>query len=274
MIRLHRAILFSMLLPGGAAFSQVSLVTPNHFSGATPINLETVTRVEVSHNTPSTIRQELQDTNTIGLIAASTRLSAKDLASIALAPDEATHELWFYSLGGNTNAYDAFGSKLEYYVQGRLSGHTKGFLLAGLTNVTRSAEATDPDLRALLSQRPDLQAVQPRRWDSGSTTNASAALFRTAEYYYVDGEVAWTYQVAFSERGNMLAVAEWRADAKEYDPQYRKAIQQADKAALEEVKQKGSLALSRAKKEKLRAKGVSYRTFEELNPGVTVDYLK
>jgi hypothetical protein len=268
------AILTGVVLLGGSGFAQVSLVTPKHFSSATPISLETVSRVEVSHNSPAAIRQELQDTNTLGLIAASTHLSAKDLATLAVAPDPANLDLWFYSLEGGTNAWDAFGSKLEHYVHGRLGGHTRAFLLSDLTNATRSAEISDPDLRALLSQRPELPAVRLRRWDLGANTNQSGELFRTAEYYYVDGEVAWTYQVGFSEGGKVLGVSEWRVDAKEYDPEYRKVIQEVDQAVLAEVKQEATQALSQSKREKLRAKGLSYRTFEELNPGVIADWFK
>jgi hypothetical protein len=40
------------------------------------------------------------------------------------------------------------------------------------------------------------------------------------------------------------------------------------------MKQTGRHALSQNKKEKLRARGVSYHTFEELNPGVIVDEFK
>ncbi len=274
MNRPHRAILVFILLIGGVGLAQVSLVTPTHFNGSHPISLETVSRVEASHNTPAAIRQELQDTNTIGLIAASTHLSAKDLATLAVAPQPGAPDLSFYDLGGSSNAWHAFGAKLEYYVHGRLDGHTKAFLLSGLTNLTRSAETPEPDLRTLLSQRPELPAGLLKRWDAGSHTNEFKEPFRTVEYYYVDGEVAWSYHMTFSQGGRLFGISDWRVDAREYDPKYQKLMEEVDQAVLAEIKQKRGRAFWEIKKEKLRARGVSYHTFEELNPGVIVDGLK
>jgi hypothetical protein len=270
----RHAILSAALVLTGTGFAQVSSVAPKGQCSASPIELLSVTRVEASHNSPTAIRKELLDTNTIAAIAASSGLAAKELATLAVAPGPADKELWFYQTGTPGKAARLFGEKLRFYVQGRLEGHTQGFLLSSMTNGNQAMQAGDPDLQALLTQRPELPAGRLRRWELGSNTNQFGELFRSAEYYYLDGEIAWTYHIGFSEEGKALGVSEWRVDAKEYDPEYRKVIQEVDQAALAEVKQKGIHAFSEGKKEKLRAKGVSYRTFEELNPGVIVDYFK
>lgn len=270
----HHAVIFLVLVLVCSSSAQVASVVPKGHYSANPINLVTVTRVEVSHNTPAAIRRELLDTNTIVFIAASTGLTSKELAALAVAPGPVEEELWFYQTGASERAAKLFGEKLHFYVWGRLGGHTKGFLLSALTN-SSPVQSAEPDLRALLSRRPELPAGLLKRSDFDSKTNRLGEIYRTTRYYYVDGEVAWCYDLTFSEDGKLLGDAEWRVDASEYDPKFQEAVREVDRVLSREMQRNGTnrpsgpiRSFSEIKKERLRAKGIPYRSFEELNPGI------
>ncbi len=274
MSTIHHAICSVAFVLAYSGFAQVASVAPKGQWSVTPIGLVAVSRVEVSHNSPVVIRQELLNTNTIGLLAASTGLPTEELAKLAVAPGPVEEELWFYNARGSEKAAKLFGEKLQFYVRGRLSGHTTGFLLSTLTN-SRPLQPTDPDLRALLGRRPELPAHLLKRSDFECKTNRLEESYRTERYYYVDREVAWCYDLTFSEDGKLLGHAEWRVDANEYDPKFQSAIREVDRVLRGELQRNGTnrasgpiRSFSEIKKERLRAVGISYRSFEELNPGI------
>src|SRR5262249_37915161 len=111
-------VLSALLMFGGMAVGQVASLPPKHFKSATPIELRSVTRVQLSHNSPDAIRQELLDTNTISVIATGTDLTGQELATMVIAPDPADSEVWLYQVGDSDRAWDLFGSKVKLYAQG------------------------------------------------------------------------------------------------------------------------------------------------------------
>jgi hypothetical protein len=274
------------LLLGCAGFAQVSSVPPTNHWSAVPIGLRR--RVEVSHNQPDVIRRELLDTNTIRVIAESTGLRKDELATIALAPDPVDGQLWLYVTKESdraTKANGVFAKKLQFYVWGRLDGHTRGFLLNALTNRVQLAGDADPDLRALLEQRPDLAGSLLERGESGFYTNQLERVFRRVKYCLRDGEVAWCFdfcltpdRTLFNSHGTAFNISEWRVDAKECDPKFRTIFQEVDAAVSAEMKAEGAFgkpgsarSFWEMKKEKLKARGITWRSPDELNPGVIFD---
>jgi hypothetical protein len=276
-----RVHVLAVLLQAWAGFAQVSSVKPtNHWSGG-PLGLFTSTRVEVSHNAPEAIRRELLDTNTVRVISDSTGLGKDELSTIAIALGPDGDDLWLYQVGTSERArktYSVFSEKLQFYVWGRLGGHTRGFLLNALTNHIQRAATSDPDLHALLEQRPDLAGSPLERCDSGFYTNQLEVVFRRVKYSLRDAEVAWCYDFYLTRGGTAFNISEWKTDAKEFDPKFRTVIEEVEKEASAEMKQKGMFgkfgsahSFWRLKKEKLKAKGIAWRSPEELNPGVTID---
>ena len=273
----YHGIISAALVLACSGSAQVASVAPKgHWSG-TPIELVTVTRVEVSHNTPAAIRQELLDTNTIGLIGASTGLTLNELATLAVASGPVEEELWFYQAKGSQKAGKRFGEKLHSYVQGRLGGHTKGFVLSTLTNGS-PVQTADPELRALLNQRPELPADLLERSGSGLYTNQLEEVFRTAQYCLADGEVAWCYDFRLTRDGAAFAISESKVDAQERDPKLSTVFKSVDAAVSAEMREKGMSGRLGSvhsfwlmKKEKLQAKGIKWRSPAELSPGVIFD---
>jgi hypothetical protein len=216
-------------------------------------------------------------TNTIGLLAASTGLTHKELATLAVAPGPVEQELWFYQTGESQRAAKLFGEKLQFYVWGRLGGHTKGFLLSTLTNGS-SIQTADPDLRALLSQRPELPGRLLERSGSGFYTNEHEKVFRTAKYCFADGEIAWCYDFCLTRDGTAFDICELKVDAQECDPKLSTVFQAVDTTVSAEMREKGISrrfgsvhSFWRMKKEKLKAKGITWRSPPELNPGIIFD---
>ena len=94
----------------------------------------------------------------------------------------------------------------------------------------------------------------------------------------VDGEIAWRYYVKFKADGLLDYVSDSRCDAKEYDPKYQEMIKDVEDVVQGEMKRDGHLGkfgsvhlFWHLKKEKLKARGVEWRSPSELNPNVHYD---
>jgi hypothetical protein len=101
---------------------------------------------------------------------------------------------------------------------------------------------------------------------------------RWASFVLVDGEIAWCYNVRFKSDGSVGYVFDSRTDAKEYDPKLQPLIKQVDAEVTAEMKKNGSYGhlgsvhtFWERKKEKLKAKGVEWRSPGELSPNTIFD---
>src|SRR5262245_52386178 len=114
--------------------AQMSSTAPPSYTVTTPISVAgKFTWLDLSHNRPEEIRQELSDTNTIHLIVRSLGLSSADLATVQIVPDPEHNAIDLYQIGRAEKAYRLLGERLRSYVRAREEGHTKSFLFAALT---------------------------------------------------------------------------------------------------------------------------------------------
>jgi hypothetical protein len=262
--------------------------------------------VELSHNSPQVVRQEILDTNTIHLIAKSSGVSEEDLATMRVAEDPAFKGVWLYQVGGSQRAFKVLSEHLRNYMGGRAGGHTRAFLLAALTNRATPSAISDPGLRAIATNRPSVPVSWLRKEDSGTSTNKAGQLVsrslsmtivdgkavtnetthipsvdevcQWAMYTLVDGEIAWEYLVKFKADGTLDDIREAAFDAKELDPKYQKMIKAVETEVQAEMKRNASSGgfnparnFWHLKKEKLKARGVEWRSPSELNPDTRYD---
>ena len=97
-------------------------------------------------------------------------------------------------------------------------------------------------------------------------------------YTLIDGEVAWQYLVRFKANGSLDYITDSRCDAKEYDPKFAKVIKEVEDEVHAEMKRNGTLGQFGSvhsfwwlKKEKLKARGIDWRSPSELNPNISYD---
>jgi hypothetical protein len=107
---------------------------------------------------------------------------------------------------------------------------------------------------------------------------ASDEVCRWVSYRITDGEISWIYILNFKPNGRLDWIYDDRHDAKEDDPKFRSAIKIAAAEAASEMKAKGTYDKIGAIREfwnleqqKLKAKGIDWRTPAELNPDEVLD---
>ncbi|HWI55735.1 MAG TPA: hypothetical protein VNZ22_00810 [Bacillota bacterium] len=195
--------------------------------------------------------------------------------------------------------------RLQAYVRSREEGHTREFFLAAITNSATPSSKVDRDMKALLAAHPLLPPSWLKKVESGTITNkAGQAARRTTTttlingkevtreqvhvpkvdevcrwvaYQLTDGEIAWRYTVQFKADGSLDYVRESRYDAKDYDPEYQKIIKEVESEVTAQMTKTGndglgsSLTFWLLKKEKLRLKGINWRSPAELNPNTSFD---
>lgn len=248
--------------------------------------------------------QQFIDSEVLHVIAKACHISDEKLDSVRVVEEPGKGELDIYQVEGSGKAYRALCRPLEAYFRGRSEGHTKEFMLAGLTNKVPGSAKLDKDLRALLKARPEIRVTALRKIDSGTytshaghitsqsavitvahgfrQTNKTAAkhdeVCRWASYVLVDGEIAWGYEIQFTKGGRLEHVFEEKRDAKEYDPKYQTRIDAVNDEVKAEMKKNGTFgkpgsvwAFWGLKKAKLEARGIEWRSPGELNPGVVFD---
>jgi hypothetical protein len=254
--------------------------------------------LEFAQNSDDQIRKELCDPEVFRWIARSCGLSSNELATTELVsvPDVTHLDIRHAGLSGETL------NRLRYHIRcystERKEGHTQGFLLAALTNKTDILSLPDPDLRILLWVRPMLPAAflkkaaprdppfipgQPFQpitltripSSTGSQTSQSP---REAVFSAVDGEIEWRYMIRIKADGSVDRVWEERSDARESDPKYRHIFEEVGREVTLEMKRKGTYMHFGSchefwglKKEKLKAKGIDWRSPAELNPNTVYD---
>jgi hypothetical protein len=255
----------------------------------------------VNNATPEAICQELLDPEMIRFAATARRLSDKDLSTVTVGPGLGQGELSLWQIGRSSRAaFDILGGVLGNYAHARNHGHTKQFAMAAMTNAISSP--VDPDLQMLVTNRmlPPSWLV---RTGTGTRTNRASErpsgpgrtisfpngtwhtnvvpvrvwntdeVCRWSSFQLVDGEVAWDYELSVRGDGTLDSVYEWRHDAKDCDPQYRESMAEVDAEIQAELKRSGmdgkpgaTHTAWRLKREKLKARGIAWRSPAELDP--------
>ena len=288
-------------------WGQVSSTVPKHYTTATYLFFDnSLLKLKLSHNPTELIRQEVLDTNTLQTIARFAGITEAELATIQIVPETNRDWLLLYQLGSSDKAFNFLRKHLPNYIHARQDGHTKAFCLAAFSNRVDVATIADPDLRILYTNHDLLALSFVRKNESGTSTNKAGAVAsqttttttengttvtnetvhvpkvdevcRWVSYIVVDGEIAWSYFVEFNADNSLDSVHESKRDAKEYDPEYQNVIKEVVAEVQTEMKQSGSYGkfgsvheFTHLKKEKLKARGIEWRSPSELNPGASFD---
>ena len=283
--------------------AQVSSSAPKHWKSGSPVGLGS-SGFEFSLKLGEILRGEILDTNTVRLIAESVQLSEHERTLFLVAPDCISQDVWVYTLGDEwSEGCGRFAERLNAYVLARMDGHTRACLLAGLTNRMAIAAISDPDLRILSTNYPLLPVWLFHKAETGTTTNRAGKVaslsmtttvvdgklqFRTnsmhipefdevcrwASYTLVDGDIGWRFVLRFAVNGALADVDTSKFDARELDPRFRKVMQEVDAEVTAEMKQEGMLGKLgsvhiywQLKQEKLKARGIDWRSPAKLNQG-------
>lgn len=262
-------------------------------------------RVSLSHNHGDALMKELSNEQLHVLLAESVGFTKKDLDLVAVVPENIVMPcLWLYQLvPEGSDVYKKFGEQLGIYAELRLDGHTSNCLILGLTNQTPQSAIKDPDLRLLVANKRLLPASLFKRVNSGAWTNhvtdvskivspqlrqaiadrkivfsQSQTSGRLVTFEFVDGEVAWSYGIRIQAAGILERVSSTRFDAKETMPNLKSVFQEvelevkSELARRSETNQFGAIhSYWRIKKEKLKLRGIDWRSPQELNPDVGYD---
>jgi len=240
------------------------------------------------------------------MIAKSAAISDAELATVQILPERDGNWIEIYQIGNSSRAFNVLSERLRSYIAARDEGHTKEFLFAAITNKVPPLSIADVDLRILVLNRPFIPPSWSKRCDSGTRTNTagqvagitttttivngrmqtssvtnkptSDEVCRWVSYRITDGEISWLYTLDFKPDGRLDYIHDSRRDAKEDDPKFQNTIKTVEADVESEMKKKGTFGkfgsvheLWHLKKEKLKAKGVDWRSPAELNPNATFD---
>ena len=266
-----------LLLCYCSAFAQVSSTAPTHWKTGSPVGLG-ASGFELDPELRDKVRREILDTNIIHAISESVQLTEDDKKLFVVAPGGANkEEVWLYSLTDKwSGSCNRFGEQLNHYVLARMDGHTRECLLLGITNRLADSNIKDAYLWILATNNPVLPVTWFKKADSGTTTNKAGQVMRNwVSYTLVDGEIGWRYTLSFMTNGSLDGIQTFKFDAKELDPKFQSIMKEVDSEVAAELKQRGLSGKLGAvqsywllKKEKLKAKGIDWRSPAELNLGV------
>ena len=286
-------------------FGVIAFNPPKGWTTTTHIEISNYQRVQLSHNSPEVIRQEVLDTNIIHLLAQAGGLSETDLATVQISRAPGRSWIDIFQIGKSDKAFRILTEQLRNYTRDRQEGHTKDFLLAAMTNRIEPSALMDANLRILATNRPSIPVSWLKLTGSGTTTNKAGQIAwhtfstsvvkgqtvtneskhipqldevcRWVSYALVDGEIAWVYSLSFKADGSFHYIHETKYDAAEYDPRQKKLISDVEDEVRAEMKRNGISGFGsvhtfwRLKKEKLKAKGIAWRSPAELNPNRIYD---
>ena len=262
--------------------------------------------VELPYNKPEAIRREILDPRLIRLMAASRRLTEKQLANVKLAPEPGASWINLYQVGKSEAVFTALTEDLRAYVTARQEGHSQACLITALTNRLSMSAVTDPDLRILATNVPLFAVSWARKTSSGTSTNKAGELVsqttsitvvngkevtnvvseipkvdevcRWVRFTIADGEIAWNYFMRFKANGEFKYLDTTKCDARDVDPRYNQIMEDVAKEVDAEMKREKSAGQFGSchsfwylKKLRLKAKGIDWRSPKELNPGTCYD---
>ena len=97
---------------------------------------------------------------------------------------------------------------------------------------------------------------------------------RCVSYSVADGEIGWHYVLMFNADGTFDYVGTDKFDAKELDPKYRDMIKALEVEIRAEMKRNSTFGVHefwKLKRERLKSKGIEWRSPGELNPETRYD---
>ncbi|MCL1922002.1 MAG: hypothetical protein FWG50_13180 [Kiritimatiellaeota bacterium] len=248
-------------------------------------------RVELPHNSPKAIRDELFDDATVRNIGKAVGVSDGCLSAVRLHLDveeeKDSRDPYFslYWLPVHDDEAHTLLNALDAYVTARSDGHTQAFMQAAITNSTPLAEVKDAGIRAILKEYPLtpvplLRKIRSVDFNHTATIGGKQVFIKSlATYGLVDGEIGWRWVVDFDEQGDVVGfVSCSRYDAKEDDEKYAEVFKQVSAEVKAQMKKDGSAGTLgsihtylRLKKEKLAKRGILWRSPSELNPDSRFD---
>jgi hypothetical protein len=259
------------------ASAQVSTNRPTHFKFAVPIALPpAITQTAtLSNNTAEIIRQELLDTNIVGLLVKFAHLTDTDCKKLLIAPNEP--ELWLYALSEDCKpAFSRFGEAIGQYRDCRINGLSKEFLMEGLTNQIPLNLIKDPDLRVVRTNYPMIPTSRLKKTASGEVNDKQGRLARQfSEVTLIDGKIGWRFTITYFPAGYFDNLSKLIFDSADADPALKSVFEEVNQKIESQMKaegtfgQLGSIQLFwRLKKEILKEKGIDWRSPQELNGGI------
>jgi len=260
----------------------------------------------MSHNTPEIIRQELAQSQFLPEMGSALHLPSNDVAKLRFSYN--SQYKWFELEQNGTPpfVFDSVRKAIDSYVKERNAGHTRQFMLAAVSQQESNSKSDDSGLNAIADDRPLIPVSWLQKGESGSVTNKAGELARRTvtttvingktvtnevanipktdeickwtSYNLVDGEICWRYFVQYKADGSIDYIHDSRMDAKEADPKYADVFDQVEAEVTAEMKQDGTHgrfgschSYWRRKKEKLKERGIIWRSPSELNPNTCFD---
>jgi hypothetical protein len=263
-------------------------------------------RADLPQNKPEAVSKEILDPQLIRRVAESRGLSAKQLAGIKIAEDPDHGWINIYQIGKDGEAFTVLSADLRAYSKGRAEGHTQAFLMMAITNASSLSTIRDSDLRILATNhglmavswatktgfgiRTNIAGIETDRRETTTTVNDKRVttvtvhvpktneLCRWVSHRIIDGEIAWDYHMQFKADGSLNYSSSSKSDARDYDERYRQIIEDVTSEVTAQMKKDGSYGqfgsinyFWHLKKERLKAKGIDWRSPTELNPGACYD---
>ena len=247
-----------------------------------------ISRVKLPHNSTKAILDEVFDDAFVRSIGKTVGLTDEHLAKVRIFKDPEKEEeddlVFILNFFWLDDTVKPLREALDQYITARYEGRTKESMQAALTNLTPVAEIKDSGIRGIVEKYPLIPASWLRKEKSGddkSTVTKGGKTYKLkgwAVYYLVDEDIAWRYYVNFkAEDGTVFSVYASRLDAKEYNEKYAEVFKLVAAEVEREMKKEGITGLGsihsfwHLKKEKLKKKGILWRSPSELNPGTNYD---
>lgn len=229
----------------------------------------------LSYNSPTQIVNELRDERLIGKLARAALMKPDEFGKIDISFGQDG-----FAIRGDLKSEAQFQNVVNVakdYIEQRLSGHTKEYLIDSLEAKVAKAETSDHTLGMLLRRYPELPPSWLKKTADWTTTDTARSPVRYIVYTLIDGEVAWDYTVTILSDGSQGGVGCENMDAKDRDPKYVKIMKEVNakvKARMKKGNVQGlgsCLVFWEWKKDSLRGKGIEWRSPKDLNPHTFYD---
>jgi hypothetical protein len=234
------------------------------------------------HNSKATIHQELSDSNFLSTIGTALGLPAEAIAKLQFTENKNYEWFELDQNGTPPPIFESVRKAIDRYVNARNQGHSKKFVFAGF-NEHAHPPAVDKNaaITAITKPNPFIPYI-PISWlkkgDAGATTNQANEVSEWINYNVVDGDICLRFFVCFYPDGSVNYVHDSRIDAKDVDPEYAKLMNTIAAEISAEMKKEGTYGhfgschgFWRRKKEKLRKRGIIWRSPTDLNPNTNYD---
>lgn len=287
----HLALAF-VLIGGSVASAQVVTNPPakwisNSFIMGRSLD---ISRVELPHNSPEAVRAEILDPALLQAIAAASELSTQEINGLKLAKNPENSLVELYQVDAGLRAFNVMGDRLRAYVDGRKEGHTREYMFAAMTNRSiLHLSQPDTDLQILLLAHPMIPEALVKKYASGTHTNRAVrargqpydespgtnTISRWTAYCVIDGPVAWGYYLYFNPDGSYDHLEEVKCDARELDANSAPMLKAVDAQVEAQMKREQTYGRSgslhtfwRLRKQRLKERGIDWRSPAELNPNI------